>query len=111
MKQNNIIPNVRFRFLNLDKMQAFTLSREVEGASYRELAVAGRYEGSVDLKEQRLDALNIFFVRQQIAIDECDIFVSANLPYQDSVVVTPSIVNRLLKHIDCQLTFSIVDCD
>lgn len=103
--QHNTIPSVTFRLLSLDKMQAYTLTKEVEGASYRELEKAGRYEGRVSLQEDRLDELNIFFVRQQISLSDCDIHIEAADVFCVEVS-TPSIVNKLLKHIDCQLTFS-----
>lgn len=111
MNKNVPSTTVTFRFLHLDKMQAFTLVREVEGAHYVAADVAGRYVGSVELAEQRFDELNIFFVRQQINIAECDIHIAAVLNHNDQQVVAPPLVNKLLKHIDCQLTFSVIKGD
>lgn len=103
-------PKVAFRFRNLNKMQAFTLTKEVPGARYRALADVGVYEGVVALTEHILDELTIFFVRQQISLQECDVHIEA-VDTSCTEVATPLIVNKLLKHIDCQLTFSITNLE
>ncbi|WP_272995172.1 hypothetical protein [Paraglaciecola agarilytica] len=101
-------PSATFRFLDLNKMQAFTLQKEVEGAYYTASARDGRFVGSVELCEHRFDELNIFFVRQQIDITQCDIHIVAKLEQPSQQVAVPLAVNKLLKHIDCQLTFSVI---
>tara|TARA_R110002012_G_scaffold56629_6_gene145465 strand:- start:268 stop:591 length:324 start_codon:yes stop_codon:yes gene_type:complete len=104
-------PSATFRFLDLNKMQAFTLQKEVDGAYYSASKREGRFVGSVELCEYRFDELNIFFVRQQIDITQCDIHIVAKLEQPNQLVVVPVIVNKLLKHIDCQLTFSVIKGD
>jgi hypothetical protein len=53
-----------------------------------------------------LDDLNIFCVRQQIPLQDCDILISATLKNMAGTITTPIFVNKVLKHIDCQITFS-----
>ena len=64
--------------------------------------------GSVYLNENldNLDDLNIFYVRQQLPIQDCDILISVTSENGAATVATPMFVNTVLKHIDCQLTFS-----
>jgi hypothetical protein len=95
-----------FRFLNLDKLQAFTLTREVKGAIYTKHIDENYYVGSVPLLEEHLDNLNIFYVRQQINLNDCDIFIVVKSENTSGTFITPHIVNKLLKHIDCKLTFT-----
>jgi len=53
-----------------------------------------------------LDDLNIFCVRQQIPLQDCDILISATSKNMADTITTPVFVNKVLKHIDCQITFS-----
>jgi hypothetical protein len=98
---------ISFRFLNLDKFQAFTLEREILGASYKQQSNSDCYVGYIPLSGQTFDDINDYYVRQRIEISECDIFVSVNLASKTNTVEIPAIVNRILKYIDCQLTFSV----
>ena len=95
--------------LNLDKFQASTLTREVVGATYHNHPENSCFVGSVCLNESlgNLDDLNIFYVRQQIPIQNCDILISITSENDVKTIKTPMFVNKVLKHIDCQLTFSI----
>lgn len=92
----------------MDKIQAITLFREVEGATYDNHHQSGRFVGAVGLNESlsNLDDLNIFYVRQQIPLQDCDILVSVTSVDNTKTIATPMLVNKVLKHIDCQLTFS-----
>lgn len=99
-------PSLFFRFLNLDKLQAFTLTKEVAGASYTPHPENKGYIGCVPLLECHLDNLNIFYVRQQIKLSDCDILIAATTHNTSGTFAIPQIVNKWLKHIDCQLTFS-----
>jgi hypothetical protein len=94
--------------LNLDKFQAITLTREVAGATYNNLPENRCFVGSVCLDEKlnNLDDLNIFCVRQQIPIQKCDILISVTSTSAAKTIALPMFVNKVLKHIDCQLTFS-----
>lgn len=94
--------------LNLDKFQAITLVREVAGATYDNHPENRCFIGSVCLTEnlENLDELNIFYVRQQIPLKECDMLISVTSTSGAQTIATPMFVNKVLKHIDCQLTFS-----
>jgi hypothetical protein len=102
----NIKIQVSFRFLNLDKLQAITLTREIAGATYESHGDSDCFIGSVALTEtlDNINDLNIFYVRQQILLDDCDILISVSSHNQVNKVEIPRIVNKLLKHIDCKLT-------
>jgi len=104
--QNSNIVKVSFRFKRLDKLQAFTLVRETSSAFYNESTKDNYYVGYVDLIDNNIDDINDFYVRQRIALDEVDIFISVNAePGTDSISI-PTVVNRMLKYIDCKLAFS-----
>jgi hypothetical protein len=104
----NIKIEVTFRLLNLDKFQAITLTREVHGATYDNHPDKSCFVGSVCLNQSldNLDDLNIFYVRQQIPLQDCDILIAVTSANNERTVATPMFVNTILKHIDCQLTFS-----
>jgi hypothetical protein len=97
--------------LNLDKFQAITLTREVAGATYNSHPKNECFVGFVSLNENldNLDDLNIFYVRQQLPLQDCDMLITViSENSADTVTVaTPMFVNKVLKHIDCQLTFSL----
>lgn len=88
-------------------MQAYTLKKEIKGASFYPQEDSNRFVGWVPLEEQYFDELNDYFIRQQIQYNECDIFVTANTPQETSIVTVPRVVNKMLKYIDCKLTYSI----
>jgi hypothetical protein len=97
---------VTFRLLNLDKFQAITLTREVAGSTYESHSENSGFIASVCLTESldNLDDLNIFYVRQQIALQDCDILICVTSTNGNKTAATPMLVNKVLKHIDCQLT-------
>ncbi|WP_334020273.1 hypothetical protein [Alteromonas sp. S015] len=102
--------SVHFRLPTLDAMQAYTLKREIEGAYFikRDECVDEKssdvFVGMVPLKESLFDELNDYVIRQQIQYDDCDIFVEAKNVNGD--IAVPRVVNKLLKYIDCKLTFA-----
>ena len=104
----NLSPKVEisFRFLNLNKLQAYTLGREVPDSSYREHSEEGCYVGFVLLTKLNIDDINDFYVRQMVEIDDCDIFVAVESELNTNTVDVPPVVNRMLKYIDCKLTYS-----
>ena len=108
----NINIQVSFRLLNLDKFQAITLTREVPGAAYDNHPENDCFVGSISLNDNldNLDDLNIFYVRQQIPIQDCDILISVTSENGTKTVTTPMFINKVLKHIDCQLTFYFETC-
>jgi hypothetical protein len=95
---------ISFRFNRLNKLQAYTLVREISGSSYEENLRNNCYVGSVPLNNDNLDDINDFYVRQRIDIEQCDIFASVSSGF--TAVTMPAVVNRMLKYIDCQLVFS-----
>jgi hypothetical protein len=94
--------------LNLDKFQAITLTREVAGATYNSHPNNACFLGFVSLNENldNLDDLNIFYVRQQIPLQDCDMLIAIASANDSDTVATPMFVNKVLKHIDCQLSLS-----
>ena len=52
------------------------------------------------------DDINDYYVRQRVLIEDCDIFVSVSSKAGTKVSEIPTIVNRMLKYIDCKLSFS-----
>ena len=64
--------------------------------------------GLVCLNENldNLDDLNIFYVRQQISLQDCDIRIVVTSANVTDTFAAPMFINKVLKHIDCQLTFS-----
>jgi hypothetical protein len=92
--------------LNLDKFQAITLTREVAGATYNSHPKNECFVGFVSLNENldNLDDLNIFYVRQQIPLQDCDMLIAISSANGADIVATPMFVNKVLKHIDCQLS-------
>lgn len=98
---------VHFRFKRLDKMQAFTLEREILGSvkAYDEGKTC--YCVCVPLTRMNLDDINDYYVRQRVVINDCDILISTSTESGTHTVEVPVIVNHMLKYIDCQLTFSV----
>jgi len=106
--------DVRFRFRQLNKMQVLTLCRELEGVSYSENAesedklLPRSFDALVALTAANLDAINMFYVRQGLNVSNCDIFVSVK-GIDTTSFTLPAIVNQMLKHIDCPLSFSLLN--
>lgn len=98
--------NITFRFLRLNKLQAYTLEKEVLGASYKMPLNKEYYVGCVPLNASSVHEINDFFVRQNVELDNCDIFVSTVTEYDSYIIDIPNIVNAMLKYIDCKLTYS-----
>lgn len=107
MDKTSTKTNAYFRFLSLNKLQAFTLAREVIGASYETQGVENRFVGLVPLTGMSLDDINDFYVRQRIELEQCDILVSAQTNVENLEHEAPEIVNLMLRYIDCKLRFSV----
>ncbi|WP_159084214.1 hypothetical protein [Saccharobesus litoralis] len=97
---------VNFRIKHLDKMQAIMLSREIEGACYEATDDPRFCVGLIPLNAMNFDEITLYFVRQNLELDNCDLLVEV-----DSSAVTeinlPTIVNQFLKHIDCQISLKV----
>jgi len=97
---------IDFRLLNLNKLQAYTLEREIIGSSYRKHQKSDSYVGCVPLSNSSIDDINDFYIRQMLDSSACDIFISVVSESDSNIVDVPEVVNRMLKYIDCKLTFS-----
>ena len=109
MNKSNSDGDVKFRFTQLNKLQAFTLEREIVGASFEERSDNAEhkyYIGLVPLTHSNLDDINDFYVRQRVALEASDILVSVESDSGEKTLTVPDIVNRMLKYIDCKLSFS-----
>ena len=106
MNNPNIEADISFRFLNLDKFQAYSLVREILGSTHEKHSANKSYVACVPLTQQNFEEINDYYVRQRIEIEACDILVSVNVDSNSWTVDVPLIVNRMLKYIDCKLTFS-----
>jgi hypothetical protein len=106
VKNLNNKAEISFRFICLDKMQAFTLEREILGSSLEHQVEENCYIVCVPLTDNNLDDINDYYVRQRIELEACDIFVSVSSDSGTNNFDIPAIVNRMLKYIDCKLTFS-----
>lgn len=106
MNNSNSKIKIYFRFLSLNKLQAYTLERELTDSSYQIKPESDHYIGYVPLTNYSIDDINDFFVRQMIEIEDCDILVSVAPEPDLNIVDVPSVVNRMLKYIDCKLTYS-----
>ncbi len=106
MNNPNVEADISFRFLSLDKFQAYSLVREILGSTHEEHSENNCYFACVPLTQQNFEDINDYYVRQRIEIEACDILVSVNANSRSGIVDVPVIVNRMLKYIDCKLTFS-----
>lgn len=111
---DSVALKVDFRFRQLNKMQVLTLCRELEGVSYAEHpANEGKlkppgFEALVALTATNLDAISMFYVRQGLNLSHCDILVSVKRAAPTGFTL-PTLVNQMLKHIDCPLSISLLD--
>jgi hypothetical protein len=104
VKNSNEEVEIRFRFVRLNKLQAYTLKRDITDSTYQQHDKEDCFVGCVLLTESNIDQINDFYVRQRVDISECDIVVS--VVTDSNSVDVPVIVNRMLKYIDCTLIFS-----
>jgi len=103
---SNTEAEISFRFNNLDKMQALTLEREILGSLRDKHVENNCYVVYVPLTVNNFDDINDYYVRQRVDIEDCDIFVSVSSGSGTNTFNIPEIVNRMLKYIDCKLSFS-----
>lgn len=74
------------RFLKLNKLQAYTLAKEVTGATYKMPRKKGYYVGCVPLTNSSIHEINDFYVHQNIDKSNCDIFVSTVTEYESYAI-------------------------
>jgi len=106
VNHSNVEAEVSFRFLSLDKFQAYSLVREIVSSTHEEHSENKCYVACVPLTQHNFEDINDYYVRQRIEIEACDILVSVSSDSRSGIVDVPVIVNRMLKYIDCKLTFS-----
>lgn len=106
MENSNTKTEIDFRFTRLDKMQAITLEREILGAIREDHVENNYYVVRVPLTNNTFNDINDYYVRQRIEIEACDVFISVCSDSGTNTFEIPTIVNRMLKYIDCKLTFS-----
>ena len=97
---------VYFRLLHLDKFQAYSLVHEIRGSSHKVNEASNHYAASIPLTQQNFEDINDYYIRQRIALESCDILISISSQSGGGTIDIPNIVNRMLKYIDCKLTFS-----
>jgi len=97
---------VMFRFLSLNRMQSFTLNKELMDAYCIEVEEKKQYLGMVPLTAMSLDDIIDFYIKQQLTLDDCDILIMVNME-REKVNVSqpvPNIVSDMLKHIECSMS-------
>ena len=102
---------ISFRFLSLDKFQAYSLVHEIAGSTHTPDLVNNCYVACIPLTKHNFEDINDYYVRQRIALEACDILVSLSTESHSGITDVPVIVNRMLKYIDCKLTFSFTVLD
>ncbi|WP_158970479.1 hypothetical protein [Paraglaciecola sp. L3A3] len=94
--------------MQLDKFQAYTLPREIAGSTFYLDENKNCYVGEVPINQDTFEDINNFYVRQRINIDTCDILVSVSSNENQGITSAPTIVNRMLKYLDCKISFSYI---
>lgn len=89
-------------------MQAYTFKKEINGASFYKRDNENSFVGTVPLSDELFDELNDFVIRQQIQYNDCDIYVESTVSASSTGIEVPRVVNRMLKYIDCKLSYGIV---
>ena len=68
MNNSNVEAAISFRFLTLDKFQAYSLVHEIVGATHKESVTSPYYVAYVPLTKQNFDDINDYYVRQRIEL-------------------------------------------
>ncbi|MFC3032867.1 hypothetical protein ACFOEE_10080 [Pseudoalteromonas fenneropenaei] len=98
--------SVSFRFLQLNKLQLLTLKRDIPELVATELEAPHHYCVSVPLEAHHIDTINMFFVRQQLILEQVDILVCLDTSDCGTEYSAPRLLNQMLKHLDCTLRFT-----
>lgn len=104
-------------FNQLNKMQAITLVREVQGAHYQqentEATERPTFCGQIPLDDSQIDDIMSFFIKQQLRVEQCSIVISAQSLTEAQAEISPqyftapNVVNLMLKQIDCAI---VIEC-
>ena len=95
---------VMFRFLSLNRMQSFTLNKELMDAYCIEVKEKKQYIGMVPLTPMSLNDIIDFYIKQQLQLDDCDINIRVEADAGNEYYQVPNIVSDMLKHIDCSMS-------
>lgn len=105
VKDNQI--SVLFRFLSLNRMQSFTLNKELMDAYCIEVEEKKQYIGMVPLTDINFNDIIDFYIKQQLKLDDCDITIKVNVSETQGHHSVPTIVSQMLKHIECSLSVTL----
>lgn len=98
--------NVLFCFLSLNKMQSFTLKKELFDVITTEVELNKLYTGLVPLTEANFNDIIDFYIKQQLSIEQCDISIIVKSTGHGQSYPVPNIVSKMLKHLDCSISVS-----
>ena len=79
---------------------------EISGATSFQEEACDYFTGIVPLEECNFDDINLFFIRQKIDINDCDVLIRSSAFKGNTELGVPLRVNRFLKDIDCKLTLT-----
>ncbi len=98
---------VTVRILSLNKFQAVVLTKEIEGATYREhSSKEDCYVGYIPLKDSTQHDILNFIERQKIDMKDTDIFLSVASENYTETLDVPKQVNSMLKLADFKMKMS-----
>ena len=106
MRDYHFKTKVAFRFLELTELQGKRLLRDIKPAKVNEHYEKPCSVGSIELTEQNLSEIVSFYEQEKIDIKLCDIFVSICSESDSEIWEIPTLVNDILKNINCKLTYS-----
>jgi hypothetical protein len=95
-----------FRFLCLTDAQAAELSKGISGAECRKSKDNSFNVGVVELREEVIGLIINFYRLHGVARNDCDIFLSLTTESDSEIWEAPTLVNEILRSVDCRLTFS-----
>jgi len=106
MRDYHFKTRVSFRFLELTELQGKRLLRDVESSKINKHYENSCVVGTVELIEHNLSEIISFYNQEKIDIGTCDIFVSICSENDSEIWGVPTLVNDILKKINCKLTYS-----
>ena len=95
-----------FRFLCLTDAQAAELSKAISGAECRKGKDNSFNVGVVELREEVIGSIISFYRLNDVALKDCDIFLSLTTESDSEIWEAPELVNEILRSVNCRLTFS-----
>lgn len=105
MNKNQL--EVVFRFLVLNRMQSYTLNKELMDTYCIEVEEKKQYIGMVPLTEVNFNDIIDFYIKQQLKLEDCDIAIKVKMAQSKSYHTVPPIVSQMLKHIECGMSVTL----